>query len=142
MRKLLLYTFALCLSIASCSLERSDNGDLDGFWQLTQVDSLPNGRSTDMKERRVFWSVQKDLLQVQAHGYDKVLFRFDHTGDSLSLSSPRENDRMNDDTEVTDVEILRPYGVNGLEERFFVATLNSGTMVLQSTALRLYFRRY
>lgn len=142
MRKLLLYALALCLTIASCTMERSDNGDLDGFWQLTQVDSLANGRSADTKESLVFWSVQKDLLQVSAEGYAKVVFRFDHTGDSLSLSSPRENDRTKGDTEVADAESLRPYGINSLEERFAVATLDGGTMVLQSTVLRLYFRRY
>jgi len=142
MRKLLFCTIALCLSIASCTLERSDNGDLDGFWQLTQVDSLTNGRSADMKESRVFWSVQTDLLQVWAEGYAQVLFRFDHKGDSLLLSSPYEIKRWEGDVAITNADTLRVYGINELEERFRVAQLDGGTMILQSTMLRLYFRHY
>ena len=48
-----------------CSCDKfhvSDNGELDGFWQLTSVDTLANGRSADMKEKMIFWAVQTDLL--------------------------------------------------------------------------------
>ena len=35
---------ALLLLLTSCTIEFSDNGKLDGFWQLRAVDTLENER--------------------------------------------------------------------------------------------------
>lgn len=144
MRSLTIFTLLLGLLVmASCELQMSDNGDLDGYWQLKQLDSLGSGYSTDMRSSSVFWSVQKNLLQVSGYG-QQVLFRFDHNGDSLFLSQPRFNERMNDDPALADSNLvsLRQLGINALEERFQVNELGQSTMVLQSATLRLHFRRY
>ena len=39
MRKLL-YIFTMLLMLAACDIHTSNNGDLDGYWQLSSVDTL------------------------------------------------------------------------------------------------------
>ena len=51
-------------------------------------------------------------------------------------------DRADGDSLVTDVEVLRPYGVNSLQESFKVVSLESRTMILESPVLRLHFKKY
>ncbi len=59
--KSLLATLATTLLLASCNVETSDNGPLDGFWHLERVDTLATGGTTDYSSGYVFWGVQKDL---------------------------------------------------------------------------------
>ena len=33
----------LLMSLTSCEIETSENGDLDGYWHLEQVDTLATG---------------------------------------------------------------------------------------------------
>jgi len=131
-----------CTVLVSCELETSSNGDLDGLWQLKSTDSLYTGNSADMKSQQIFWSVQCDLLQVTKIGQIEILFRFQNTGDSLLLSSPYTKDRETDDTQITDVSILQPMGINSLDEHFKIVELSGSTMTLESPTLRLYFRKY
>ena len=44
MRKLL-YIFIVLMMFAACDIHTSDNGDLDGYWQLRSVDTLSTGCS-------------------------------------------------------------------------------------------------
>lgn len=141
MMKKLLVLFSLCAVILSCEFVTSDNGDLDGFWQLRSLDSLSNGHSADMRRNGVYWGIQVDLLEARTEGTD-VFFRFSHDGDSLLLRNPFLNNRDSGDIAVTDANILRPLGINRLDERFHVLQLDGSTMILQSAELRLYFRRY
>ena len=81
--------------MASCTMETSDNGALDGYWQLASVDSLPDGPSVDTRDMGIFWSVQARLLRMTSGVMvlPDVFFRFDHRGDSLLLSHPVLNNR-------------------------------------------------
>ena len=134
-----------CMSLtASCGdlLETSGNGDLDGYWQLSQVDTLASGASADMTESKVFWGVQGKFLTMldthqSAYGY---MFRFEHTADSLLLSDGRINNRT--DSLLTNVAPLRPMGVNSLTEHYLVEQLTGSRMVLRSNMLRLHFRKF
>ena len=89
---------------ASCEIETSDNGDLDG-------------------DRGDF------------------LFRFEHKGKTLRLYDPHVNDRMNGDPAVDDAGMLRPFGVNALDETFGVERLTGSKMVLSTEELRLSFTK-
>jgi hypothetical protein len=51
-------------------------------------------------------------------------------------------DRADGDTPITDLEVLRPYGVNALQEQFRIVSLESEVLVLESPVLRLSFRKY
>ena len=72
---------------------------------------------------------------------NSILFRFEHSGDTLRLYSPYIYDRINGDVVLTDVIMLMPFGVNALDETFSVETIDGGKMVLRSEDLRLRFRK-
>lgn len=131
-----------CAAMASCEIDWSDNGSLDGNWQLSVVDTLATNSSVDMKGRKVFWAVQYNLLQATETGQTIVLFRFKNTGDSLLLSEPRLNDRDDDDDVIPEIDQLQPMGINSMEEHYKIVKLSSSSMVLQNDMLRLHFRKY
>lgn len=130
--------------LASCDLETSDNDKLDGFWKLHAVDTLSTNGQRDMTNDGIFWSIQMKLLNVRDtkcnnEGY---LFRFKHTGDSLIVSNPYVKNREIGDSAITDVTQLHPFGIHEITERFYIETLKSDQMTLQSRRLRLYFKKF
>ncbi|WP_414627325.1 lipocalin-like domain-containing protein [Hallella sp.] len=52
------------------------------------------------------------------------------------------NDRNVNDTLLTNVDVLRPLGVNELDEHFFVERLTGNRMVLRGKVIRLHFRKF
>lgn len=132
------------LTVTACTLETSDNGSLDGFWQLTQVDSLHNGMMVDMRSSSIFWAVQAKMLEVRnaRTNVNSVIFRFQHIGNWLILSEPVVNDREIGDSILTDVELLRPYGLTGLSDTLRIWQLDGEQMLLDSKIVRMHFRRY
>ncbi len=147
MKKTYLLLAASVIMATSCGdlLETSGNGDLDGYWQLAQVDTLATGATADMTGSKVFWGVQGKFLNVldahnaPSYGY---MFRFRHTADSLWLSDARVNNREVSDSLLADVSSLRPLGVNELAERFLVERLSGSSMVLRGKVIRLHFRKF
>lgn len=149
--KHLLYTLALLALLASCTIEGSDNGDLDGFWHLEKVDTLSTGGTADMSEKRIFWGIQYKLISVRdididgAHGY---YLRFAQTADSLHTFEPYKDNWHEDsgpnggDLPVSDAKQLAPYGINNIEEAFAKEALDGKRMTLKSKTLRLYFKRF
>ena len=140
-----------CLFFSSCGwFETSDNGDLDGFWHLERVDTLATNGMRNLSESRLFWGVQYKLINLQdADGSNANLYlRFAHEGNSLILSHPyinqwHENDEgTGGDVPTEDIELLRPYGINHLEESFVVEKLSDSKMILRSETLRLYFYKF
>ena len=132
--------------LTSCTLETSGNGDLDGFWQLTQLDTLSTGGTTDMRERNAFWAVQHQFLEIKhPHGDVRmnVIFSFEQTKDSLILTEPFFNNRDASDIKIDDPSQLLDFaGIENVREAFFVATLNGSKMELQSKRYLFHFRRY
>ena len=134
----------LAAALASCQLETSGNGLLDGYWQLTAIDTLETGGHTDMREELVMWAVQGRLMQLRwnSDSVYGVYFSFTHMGDSLIMTNPYISKRELDDIKVFQPEELFPYGVHNLEEHFLVEKLNRKNMQLCDGVYRLYFRRY
>lgn len=141
---MLLCAAVMTMLLAACDIETSGNGDLDGYWSLRQVDSVATGTQTNVSEQRIFWSVQHDLIQTddRTGAHLSYLFRFQHTGNTLVLSSPYQYGRIEGDEPIDDVEALRPFGINSIPETFTVEKLNGSDMVLRSEPLRLHFRNY
>lgn len=140
----LLAVAAMLLTVvSSCTLETSDNGDLDGFWHLTRVDTLATGGSCDMSERLVFWSVQMDLVNVtdRGDGGGDYFMRFDKSGMTLRLYEPYRNDRMQGDGKIDDALLLAPLGINSLDETFRIERLSGSRMTLRGGKLLLYFSK-
>lgn len=141
MRKLI-YAVMICAGIVSCTLETSDNGKLDGFWQLRQLDSLPGNVATDMHDADIYWSVQRHLLEVKRIDYYGIFFRFNQSEDSLVIYDPYMDMRDSSDIKLTDPSYLSPIGLEGLADTFAIKVLTSDKMILESKSRRLYFRKY
>ncbi len=139
--KQLTLLFSILIILNACDVEMSNNGDLDGYWQLSRVDTLDGG-SRYMINSRVFWSFQMNLLQLNKVDNTDYLMQFDYKDAKLRVYDPYLSARNTGDKPVTDIDVLRPYGVNSLDEEFEVETLTSSKMVLTSSMLRLYFNRY
>ncbi len=130
--------------LVSCGdlLETSNNGKLDGNWQLVTIDTLETGGQLDMVEDRKFYAVQGTIFQ--AYDVDEsiqYIFRFTYVDNHLSLSDARINERTQGDPTVTDLALLQPFGINKVEESFTVE-LSGSRMILTSNQLRLTFRKF
>lgn len=142
--KYLVVVMAALLALSACTLEISNNGKLDGMWQLTQIDTLATEGQTDMREAGIFWSVQNHLLRVAAvyGGADPVLFRFQKTDGQLTIGDPYIDIREKGDVKVEDAAQLAFYNIDALEQTFGIEQLKSGKMVLRSGRFRFHFRKY
>lgn len=146
MRKIL-YILVLGLMVVSCELETSGNGKLDGYWQMNQVDTLATGGVTDTRDSLIFWGIQGNLLQIRYSENDVylgegLLFRFEKKDSLFTLSLPVIHHLYETDEPIDDVEILKPFGIYRLEEKFAIEKLNKNIMVLTNDVLRLHFRKY
>ena len=146
MRKLL-FILTLCILVVSCELETSGNKELDGYWQMSQVDTLSTGGVADTREALVFWGVQGKLLQIRFSESgsflgEGLLFRFNKDDKNLTLMSPVIHHLYEVDEPIDDVEVLKPFGIFHLEEVFDIESLDDNEMVLTNDSLRLYFRKY
>ena len=144
MRKLL-YIFTMLLMLAACDIHTSNNGDLDGYWQLRSVDTLSSGMSCDMRDSMLFWSFQGNLLHVRDNKeekLDKVFMRFTLSDKVMTLTNPIIDLRDSSDLVLTDTTFLGHYGIHDMPETLKVVTLNSSTMILENRVLRLNFRKY
>lgn len=144
MKKLLLLPFCALLAIlTSCDIHFSENGDLDGFWQLARIDTIGGG-GIDTRPQRLFWSVQSDLLQVSDLNYlhDSYVWRFEHVNNTLRLHSPYCVDHAGNDIAVNDVRNVQPWGIPSLDQTFSIELLDDLHMTLSTADLRLQFNRY
>ena len=141
--KKITFLFAAFLLLTSCEIEFSNNGKLDGFWQLIAVDTLATQHISDLKTSGRTWAFQGRLLEMRdTKGVcSDVYFNFIHRGDSLLLDAPYRSERDSDDLKVTDIREISPYGVNGLSEGFAVESLSNDKMILRSKTLRLRLRK-
>jgi hypothetical protein len=135
------------MMLVSCEIETSGNGKLDGYWQMSQVDTLATGGVADTRESFIYWGVQGKLLQIRYSENDVylsegLLFRFENNNSILTLSSPFVHHLYETDEPIDDVEILKPFGIYRLEEKFAIEQLDDKCMVLTNDVLRLHFRRY
>ena len=135
-------------AITACSdFHTSDNGKLDGRWQLTQADTLANGHSADLRPNKIFWSVQSRLLKMEElhalqGNYPGIFFHFDMKDNQLHVYNPVADNREISDSLITSVETVRFYGLEHLDETFKILQLESGRMTLENGFLRMYFRKY
>ena len=146
MKKLLYIIFAtICLTtgFSGCTLEMSENGDLDGFWNLREIDTLANGRKGNVKDERIYWSIQLNMIDVRFvdDKYKECVMRFEKNKDTITINTPCYFNHTDGDVLLTDEEPLRPYGINSLNESFVIESLNNSYMTLKSKRLRLFFKK-
>ena len=142
-RILLAFPLLSLLSLGSCDLEMSDNGKLDGYWQLARIDTIGGG-GCDMVSSRIFWSVQLHLLQLSDHSgkNSTYLLRFNQSDTYLRVYEPYLSARNEGDQPLTDAAVLQPYGIQSLDETFEIVRLDNNSLELESSLLVLTFNRY
>lgn len=152
--KSLLAVLATPFLLASCNVETSDNGPLDGFWHLERVDTLATGGSTDYHKGYVFWGVQKDLMYIKDSSNGSIgayYLRFNQTHDSLHVTKiyldhgheDNPNHEQGGDIPVEAIDNnLRQLGINALPEHFKKEALNANHMILSTEKLRLKFKKF
>ena len=132
---LLLLAVVVMTLMTGCEIYGSDNGALDGFWQLTEMTVWEDGEQTgptDMRESGIYWGVQGDLLRIGCTYFD-----FEYSGHTLRVWNPYSGD-----TYVEDASELKRYGLYNLEEIFTVEQLTVSEMTLKTELVKLCFRKY
>lgn len=156
MKKIILMACLAVTLFTACDLESSDNGDFDGFWQLTQVDTLATGRSGDMRSEHIFWSVQGTLLKMTTNNNDWLQdgkvnylpvvchFRLEQKQLHLTdvMADLRGMSEENPDSIITDPATVAFYGLTQVNETFDVLHLSGDQMTLRNAAYILRFRKY
>ena len=150
MRNFSLITIFLLL-LTGCSIETSDNGVLDGRWQLMEINYFDgSNRKVETKEQLIFWDIQYKFISIHSMSgklhdslTEESLCRFNYTKDSLKLSDFyrhfREADQKIDDPLTT---YFQKTGINGIKANFAVLHLDSKSMLLQSDYAKLSFRKF
>ena len=148
------------ITLTGCEINSSDNGDLDNWWYLRQVENLTDGTTTDYVEKKVFWSYIGKIMQTEGGGAGRVFFRFEQKAGTLRIYEPRYNARGSGDplldpsieADKKKIEESLPIqGINlkqrsdgSLEEIFTIEELNSDRMTLlnEDKTLRLHFEAW
>ena len=129
--------------LASCDFVTSDNGDLDGLWQMTVKEHVRSSEVTDMRARRVSWAFQGGLVQMNSEQIEEVTGQFTLTDDVLRVTNLNHFTHTDGDSRIDSVDdVMRELGVYRLEETYEVKELNKNTLRLQNDSVRLVFRKY
>ena len=146
MKRFLLYIIGVGMLLAGCEIETSNNGDLDGFWQMTsKTDKYAKCGAVDMRDSGITWSFQEKLLELRDVNkvHQDIIGDFVHQGGTLSVSRFYLVDRDKGDVRIDDpISYLVPYGVAWVQDQFKVLELNSNEMILESERFQLKFRKY
>jgi len=136
--------FAALLGVASCDVESSNNGNFDGMWHITEIDTLATGGVYDLSLVRRFWNVDTHLLELRDYeGVVKFLIaRFELSSNRLIISRVYLYDREGGDPEITNEYFVQPYGMWQIPDTFDVEKLEHYKMTLKSKKYRIYFEKY
>jgi len=151
-----LFIMALAtLGLVACDkFQTSGNGMLDGYWQVTHVDTIATGNSADVTNRMIFWAVQSELIELtDRHDivdetdtrYPSIFYHFERSSEKLILlgnPKPRVNNRVSSDSLVASHDECEYYGLNDRGDTLHILQLEEKKMILESELLRMYFRKY
>lgn len=142
--KQILYILLASTLLTACELETSNNGNLDGNWQLRQMDNLSTGDITDMSHSYIYWAFENKLMQLRDidDGNLKILYRFDRQGNNLTIHDPYLVVTKDELEPITNTEILLPFGITAPEDLFIIEKLNGKHFTIKNELYRLHFRRY
>lgn len=142
------------LIVTSCS-KLTNNGPVDGKWQLCEVYSKPEAsashylatETTNRIPNAIFWNLQLKLLSITSGkpltpNCNEVVARFALNGSTLHVGPTYMHFRDRDSL-ITDpnTNTLTPVGINGCEATFQVRRLNGSSMILCSAVDSLVFRK-
>lgn len=125
-----LFLFAgilLCVLGSACS-KLPINGNLDGQWQVQQIEYRSGETETP---KQTYYNISLHTVNLMQVGGPFEAGNMQYSGDSLWISMP-----------ISPLEKLRPFGLNQKDTRFGVEKLTSSHLVLQSDYARLSFRKF
>lgn len=131
--------------MTSCDKETSDNGNLDGLWQMTQMqDKTTDVAKSDMRSSGITWAFQGHILELRdlKKGNQDIIMSFNHDGNKLKVFAPYRVDRDSDDIVINDVTLLLPYGIGNTTAEYNVTELSGSCMILDDDVWHLEFRKY
>ena len=146
------------LVLSSCEMHSSNNGDLDNWWWLQQIDSVKTGESVNCKSTKIFWSYIGNLMETSGPSVKvgksnarTFIYRFKNANGQLIVSQPYVSSRDIGDIRITKdsvetVKGLASHGINfnpeTVTDTFDIETLNGDEMVLKDKVVRLHFISY
>lgn len=138
----------LLLTAFLTSCERSQNGDLDGLWYITRIDSIQQRTSVDLRGGSETWAFQAQFAQFYNYNFDDwnnpVMARLTFNESQIIIDSPFIYDRVNGDIPLTadSTQYLRPYYLSSIPDTFDIEKLTRKELRISDNVLRLYFDRY
>lgn len=140
-----IYLTFLCIGMVGCKLDTSHNGDLDGYWKLSSVDTLTTGGTANLTDESLFWMVEKDLLMVRDNNDESnqgYVMRFHQTDSTLLLSNAQLYNKATGNELLEDFTPLHRFGISTQPELYDIDYLTSRRMTLSTRQLRLNFKKF
>lgn len=161
MRNIAHTIITLCtLSLLLSCDKLPDNGDLDGMWQLMQIEERATGQVSDWSVNQRYWSVRKELMQYSANNSitQTVLYsHFKKNDASLLLTdfcTAAKYETETDDNKwisPDNANILNAWGIYPDEDpdnpqkvtaTFRIEHITSSSLILSTEKTRLTFRKF
>ena len=139
-------SFALMLIFTSCE-SYLINGDLDGFWQVQEIEWLETGDVVQCNNE-AFYAFQRHIVQLTQYPSTHVMGQmstryhasFDWQGDSISMGDFREYD-LDGSKKKTPLSELKKFGLCQ-EYTTFHILLSPKKLTLTSDSTRISLRKY
>ncbi len=128
---------SVAMLLSSCDFETSGNGNFDGYWKMTTVDTLATGGTLDLTNQSRFWSVEHKILMI-----NNYMFRFKRADGILTISEGHKDNLSNTKPGIDDFTPLHPYGIHSQPEVFNIDHLSKKRMVLSNDTYRLSFKKF
>ena len=138
----LLCFIAAAFGFTSCDgLEMSQNGKLEGYWHIVEIDTLATGGVRDMSKSTLFLGVQMQLMSFydSSSTIANLFSHFEKGESTLRIYDFYRDDRLAGDHQETNIQATRQYGINNLNETFVIEHLSSKRMELRSNTLKIKF---
>lgn len=123
------------------------NGDLDGFWQVQEIEEKATGNVTRCNGD-IYYSFQQELVLISYVSPDiptgqmkeNYIAYFTHENDSITMSDFRLY--LDKDATQATLPELAKFGLYETYNRFQVEKLDSRSLILNSEKSRIVFRKY
>ena len=145
MKRFLYIIIGVVMLLTSCDKETSNNGNLDGLWQLTLMQNKTTDNvKNDMRSSGITWAFQGHILELRdlKKGNQDIIMSFNYDGKKLKVFAPYKVDRDSDDIVINDIALLLPYGVGNTTAEYNVTELSGSCMILDDDVWHLEFRKY
>ena len=123
------------------------NGDLDGFWQVQEIEEKATGNVTRCNGD-IYYSFQQELVLISYVSPDiptgqmkeNYIAYFTYGNDSIAMTDFRIY--LDADGKQAPLTELLKFGLYDIYNRFLVEKLNKKSLILNSEKSRIVFRKY